>query len=55
MTQLDAEGRRWVAWRNERRGDKLTKIPYWSPDRKPELTIPQPGSVAPKPNELPRR
>lgn len=36
MTPLEADSRRWVAWRNERRGDggKPTKIPYCSPQKK---------------------
>jgi putative DNA primase/helicase len=31
---------RWVAWRNERRGDKLTKVPYCAPDKKAKADDP---------------
>jgi hypothetical protein len=34
MTLVDFVGRRqWVAWRNEKRGNVLTKVPYSSPQR----------------------
>jgi putative DNA primase/helicase len=29
-----ADDERWVAWRNEKRGEKLTKVPYGRDDRK---------------------
>jgi hypothetical protein len=31
---------RWVAWRNERRGYKLTKVPYCAPDKKAKADDP---------------
>ena len=42
MTALDqhAEEPRWVAWRNERRGDKLTKVPYCATDKKAKADDP---------------
>jgi putative DNA primase/helicase len=42
MTALDqhAEEPRWVAWRNERRGDKLTKVPYCGTDKKAKADDP---------------
>jgi hypothetical protein len=42
MTALDQHAKepRWVAWRNERRGDKLTKVPYCAPDKKAKADDP---------------
>ena len=40
MTPFDAEEPRWVAWRNERRGEKLTKVPYCGIDNKAKADDP---------------
>lgn len=43
MITLDdlASERRWVAWRNERRGPKLTKVPYTETGRKAQANNPE--------------
>jgi putative DNA primase/helicase len=42
MTALDQHAKepRWVAWRNESRGDKLTKVPYCGTDKKAKADDP---------------
>jgi len=35
-----AEEQRWVAWRNEARGDRLTKVPYCGTDKKAKADDP---------------
>ncbi len=42
MSPLDqfAQDPRWVAWRNEQRGEKLTKVPYCRFDRKAKADDP---------------
>jgi putative DNA primase/helicase len=37
---LLADEQRWLSWRNEQRGDKLTKVPYYAPGRKASSTDP---------------
>lgn len=39
FAQLEAV-RRWVGWRSERRGDKLTKVPYSAPGRHAQTNNP---------------
>jgi primase-polymerase (primpol)-like protein len=38
--QTLANGQRWLSWRGELRGDKVTKVPYCTPIRKASATDP---------------
>ena len=44
---------RWVAWRNEKRGHRLTKIPYSPHGGRQRPTIRAPGAPARKPKRAP--